>query len=63
MSATLHHLTNKQGRKTSVVVSFEDCEKILEDRSDLAVIAARRGEPTIRHAEFKEGLKRNGRSR
>jgi len=31
----------------------------LEDLDDLAVIAERRGEKTIPHAEFKKGLKRH----
>ena len=52
-------LTNEKGRKTAVVLPIDDYEKLLEDLDDLAVIAERREEGTIPHAEFKKGLKRN----
>ena len=58
MSATVQFLTNEKGRKTAVVLDIGDYEKLLEDLDDLAVIAERRGEETIPHAEFKKGLKR-----
>jgi len=38
----------------------KDYEKLLEDLDDLSVIAERREETTIPHAEFKKGPKRNG---
>ena len=60
MNATLQYLTNEKGRKTAVVLPVEDYEKLLEDSDDLAVIAERRDEATIPHAEFKKRLKRNG---
>ena len=60
MSATVQYLTNEKGRKTAVVLPIESYEKLLEDLDDLAIIAERRGEATIPHAEFKKGLKRNG---
>ena len=60
MSATVQFLTNEKGRKTAVVLPIEDYEKLQEDMDDLAVIAGRRDEATIPHAEFKKGLKRNG---
>jgi hypothetical protein len=59
MSATVQFLTNEKGRKTAVVLPIDDYEKLLEDLDDLAVIAERRGEETIPHAEFKKGLKRH----
>ena len=59
MSATVQSLTNEKGRKTAVVLHIDDYEKLLEDLDDLAVVAERRGEPTIPHAEFKKGLKRH----
>jgi len=59
MSATVQYLTNEKGRKTAVVLAIDDYEKLLEDLDDLAVIAERRGEKTIPHAEFKKGLKRH----
>ena len=60
MSATVQFLTNEKGRKTAVVLPIEDYEKLQEDLEDLAVIAERRDEETILHAEFKKRLKRNG---
>ncbi len=59
MSATVQFVTNEKGRKTAVVLDIDDYEKLLEDLDDLAVIAERRGEETIPHAEFKKGLKRH----
>jgi hypothetical protein len=58
MSATIQFLTNEKGRKTAAVLPIEDYEKLLEDLDDLAVIAERREEEIIPHAEFKKGLKR-----
>jgi hypothetical protein len=60
MSATVQYLTNEKGKKTALVMPLEDYEKLREDMDDLAVIAERRDEETIPHAEFKRGLKRNG---
>jgi hypothetical protein len=58
MNSTVQFLTNEKGRKTAVVLDIAEYEKLLEDVEDLAVIAKRRGEETIPHAEFKKGLKR-----
>jgi len=63
MSAPVQFLTNEKGRKTAVVLPIDDYEKLLEDMDDLAVIAERREEKTIPHAEFKKRLKRNDLSR
>ena len=63
MSATVQYLTDKKGKKTAVVLPIEDYEKLREDLDDLAVIAERRDEETIPHAEFKRSLKRHGVSR
>jgi hypothetical protein len=60
VSATVQFLTNEEGRKTAVVLGIDAYEKLIEDLDDLAVIAARRAEKTIPHAEFKKGLKRRG---
>lgn len=43
-----------------MVLPVEDYEKLREDMDDLAVIAERRDEETIPHAEFKRSLKRHG---
>jgi PHD/YefM family antitoxin component YafN of YafNO toxin-antitoxin module len=63
MSATVQYLTDKKGKKTAVVLPIEDYEKLQEDLDDLAVIAERRDEETIPHAEFKRSSKRHGVSR
>ena len=63
MSATVQYLTNEKGRKQAVVLPIEEYERMLEDLDDLAVIAERRDEGTISHAELKRSLKRNGPSR
>ena len=63
MSATVQYLTDKKGKKTAVVLPIQDYEKLREDLDDLAVIAERREEETIPHAEFKRSLKRHGVSR
>ncbi len=60
MSAAVQFLTNEKGKKTAVLLPIEDYEKLQEDLDDLAVIAERRDEKTILHANFKKGLKRNG---
>ena len=63
MSNTVQYLTNEKGKKTAVVLSVADYERMLEDLDDLAVIAERREEETIPHDEFKKQVKRNGSSR
>ena len=60
MSKTLQYLTDKRGEKTAVVLALSDYEKLLEDLEDLAVVAERRDEPTIPHAQFVGELKRDG---
>jgi PHD/YefM family antitoxin component YafN of YafNO toxin-antitoxin module len=58
MNGPVQFLTDKKGRKAAVVLDIAEYEKLLEDVDDLAIIAKRRGEETIPHAEFKKGLKR-----
>lgn len=60
MSVQVQYITNEKGRKTAVVLPIDQYEKLLEDLDDLAVIAERREEKTVSHAEFKRGLKRHG---
>ena len=63
MSATVQYLTDKKGKRTAVVLPIEEYEKLQEGLDDLAVIAERRDEETVTHADFKRGLKRHGLSR
>ena len=55
-----HYLVNEEGKKTGIVLSFEDYEEILEDLHDLAILAERRDEPTIPFEVLKERLKNDG---
>jgi hypothetical protein len=41
-------------------VPIEDYAKFMEDMEDLAALAERREEPTIKHEEFLAELKRDG---
>jgi hypothetical protein len=60
MGETLQYLTDAAGKKTAVVLSITDYEKLLEDLDDLAAIAERREEPTIPHEQLKAELRRDG---
>jgi hypothetical protein len=60
MSTAVQYLTDEKGKKTAIVLPVADYEKLLEDLDDLAVIAERRDEETIPHAQFKKQVKRNG---
>jgi hypothetical protein len=57
---SLQYITTEGGQRTSVVLSLEDFHDLLEDLSDLAVLAERRDEPTISHEDLLTGLKRDG---
>ena len=46
------YITDDRGERTAVVLPISDYEKLLEDLEDLAVVAERRGEPTISHEQF-----------
>ena len=58
MSQTLQYLTDEKGDRTAVVLPIGEYEKILEDLTDLAVVAERRDEPLIPHDQFIADLKR-----
>jgi hypothetical protein len=60
MSDPVQYLTNDRGERTAVVLPLPEYEKLMEDLSDLAVIAERREEPTISHEQFVSELKRDG---
>jgi hypothetical protein len=49
MSDPVKYITDDRGERTAVVLPISDYEKLLEDLKDLAVVAERRGEPTIPH--------------
>ena len=54
------YLIDESGQKTAVVIPLEEYEELLEDIHDLAVIAERKDEPTIRFDELKKRLKADG---
>ena len=47
----VQYVTNDVGKKTAVILPIEEFEELLEDIDDLAVLAERRNEPSISHAE------------
>lgn len=52
-------VVNAKGKKTGVLLSLKQYEKLLEDLHDLAVIAARRDEEPITLEEMKQRLQRD----
>jgi hypothetical protein len=54
------YLTDSDGNKTSVILSIEDYEELLQDIADLALIAERRDEDTMPHDQFVRELERDG---
>jgi predicted DNA-binding protein len=57
----VEYVTDKTGKKKSVILPIEVFEELLEDLEDLAVIAERRDEPTISHEEVIAKLTKDGR--
>lgn len=60
MSDSVQYLTDERGERTAVLLHICAYEKLLEDLDDLAIVAARREEPTIPHEQFVAELKRDG---
>lgn len=60
--ANLHpqYIVDPQGQKTSVLLPIGEYETLLEDLSDLAVVAERRDEPVIEYADVVARLKADG---
>ena len=54
------YLVNAQGKKTGVLLSLKQYQKLLEDLHDLQVIAERRNEPSITLEEMKRRLGQHG---
>ena len=57
---TTQFLTDEDGRKVAVVLPIQDYEDLMEDVSDLAVVAERRSEPRTALAEVKKNLIADG---
>ncbi len=54
------YVIDETGKKTAVLLSLKEYEKLLEDLHDLAVIAERKAEKPIALDELKRRLKRGG---
>ncbi len=57
MMAGMLNLTDVEGERTSVILSLEQYEKLLEDVHDLAVVGDRLDQEPITFEELKERLK------
>lgn len=53
-------ITDANGKKISVILSFKKYKKLMEDLNDLAVIAERRDEKSVSLEEMKKKLKEDG---
>jgi hypothetical protein len=54
------YVFDEKGRKTGVLLSLKQYEKLLEDLHDLAVVAERKREKAIPIEEMKRRLKKDG---
>ena len=52
-------VVDPKGKKTAAILPIERYEQMVEDLHDLAVVAERRPEKTIRWEEMERRLKRN----
>jgi hypothetical protein len=59
-STSLQYITTGDGARTAVVLPIEEYTELIEDLADLAVLAERRDEPTLTHAEVLAELARDG---
>lgn len=53
-------VVDARGKKTGVILSFKQYEKLMEDLHDLAVVAERRSEKPVSLEDMKRRLKKNG---
>jgi hypothetical protein len=53
-------VVDARGKKTGVILSLKQYEKLLEDLHDLAVVAERRAEKPVSLEGMKRRLKKNG---
>ena len=56
----IQYVTNEAGEKTAVLLPIEEYEELLEDLSDLAVMAERKDEPTVSQEELRVTLEEDG---
>jgi hypothetical protein len=60
MGKPLQYLTDEHGERTAVVLPISEYEKLLQDLADLVIVAERRNERVVPHAQFVSELKRDG---
>jgi PHD/YefM family antitoxin component YafN of YafNO toxin-antitoxin module len=60
MAVSEQYLVDAEGRRTAVLLSLEQYEKLMEDLHDLAIVAERREEKAISLQELKRRLKKDG---
>ena len=58
--AQAQYVIDEKGKKTAVLLSLKQYQKLIEDLHDLAVVAERKDEETISLAELKRKLKKDG---
>jgi PHD/YefM family antitoxin component YafN of YafNO toxin-antitoxin module len=54
------YVTNRQGKRTGVVLSLKRYSRLMEDLHDLAVVAERRNEKPVTADEIKRRLRKRG---
>jgi hypothetical protein len=54
-------IVNAKGKRTGVVLSLRQYQRLMEDLHDLAIVAERRKEKPIAFEALKQQLKKNGR--
>jgi PHD/YefM family antitoxin component YafN of YafNO toxin-antitoxin module len=60
MAAQEQYVVDIKGKKTAVILSLKQYQKLLEDLHDLAIVAERRTEQPISLEEMKLRLKKDG---
>ena len=56
----IQYVMNQAGEKTAVILTMANFKSLLEDLEDLSLVAERRDEPTISHADVLAELKCDG---
>ena len=54
------YITDETGERTAIILPIDEYQELIEDLEDLAVLAERRDEPAIPHAEVVAKLKADG---
>jgi PHD/YefM family antitoxin component YafN of YafNO toxin-antitoxin module len=54
------YITDANGHRKAVVLPIEEYASLIEDLADLAIVAERRGEPTLSHKAVMDELERDG---